>query len=59
MLEEYETIPEEICTILRIGQNECYKLLKEGTIQGYKGGKTWRVPKKNVEYYIRQRTVEV
>ena len=56
MLEEYETIliPEEVCSILRIGQSECYKLLKERKIVGYKVGKTWRIPKENVKNYIMQ-----
>ena len=59
MLDNYDTIlvPDEVCEILRIGQNEIYKMLKEGTIQGYKVGKTWRIPKENVLHYIRSKTV--
>ena len=35
MLEQYETIlvPEEICEILRIGQNEVYKMLKKKEVR--------------------------
>ena len=31
MLDNYDTIlvPDEVCKILRIGQNEIYKMLKE------------------------------
>lgn len=34
MLENYETIliPEEVCEILRIGQNKIYKLLNSGCL---------------------------
>lgn len=54
MLEQYETIlvPEEICEILRIGQNEVYKMLKNKEIAAYKVGKTWRIPKQNLINYI-------
>ena len=57
MLENYETIlvPEEICEILRIGQNEVYKMLNSGQITGYKVGKTWRIPKDNVISYIKSK----
>ena len=59
MLENYETImvPEEICEVLRIGSNECYKMLKDGIIKGYKVGKTWRIPKANLECYINSKLV--
>jgi len=54
MLEQYGTImiPEEVCEVLRIGSNECYRMLKEGQIKAYKVGKTWRIPRANLEYYI-------
>lgn len=57
MLETYNTIlvPEEVSEILRIGSSEIYKLLKNGTIQGYKVGKTWRIPKQNVINYIQSK----
>lgn len=59
MLEQYSTImiPEEVCEVLRIGSNECYKMLKEGTLSGYKVGKTWRIPKENVLHYIRTKII--
>ena len=61
MLENYETIlvPEEVCEILRIGQSECYRMLGDGTISGYKVGKTWRIPKANVEAYIESKVTRV
>lgn len=54
MLQNYPTIliPEEVSEILRIGQSEIYKLLNSGKIEGYKVGKTWRIPKQNVINYI-------
>lgn len=57
MLEQYETIlvPEEICEILRIGQNEVYKMLKKKEIVAYKVDKTWRIPKENVIQYIKSK----
>ncbi len=55
MLEQYETILalEELCEILRIGQNKVYKMLNNKQILGYKVGKTWRIPKENVISYIK------
>lgn len=57
MLENYETIlvPEEVCEILRIGQNEVYKILNSGQLAAYRVGKTWRIPKENVISYIKLR----
>ena len=57
MLEQYETIlvPEEIYEILRIGQNEVYKMLKKKEIVAYKVDKTWRIPKENVIQYIKSK----
>lgn len=59
MLEQYEIIlvPEEICDILRIGQNEVYKMLKNKELIGYKVGKTWRIPKENVIRYIQSKII--
>ena len=48
-------IPEELCEILRIGQNEVYKMLKNKEIVAYKVGKTWRIPKENVIQYIKSK----
>lgn len=59
MLEQYNIImiPEEVCEVLRIGANECYKMLNEGVIKGYRVGKTWRIPKDNVLHYIKSKTI--
>lgn len=59
MLENYELIliPEECADILRIGMTEMYKLLNTGVIQGYRVGKTWRIPKANLIAYILSKTV--
>lgn len=38
--------------------NECYKMLNEGTLKGYRVGKTWRIPKENVLHYIRSKTIK-
>ena len=57
MLENYGEIMlvEEVCEVLRIGSAECYKLLNNNHLCGYKVGKTWRIPKKNLEAYINDR----
>lgn len=53
-LEGYELIlvPEEVSQILRISIGEVYKLLKNGEINAYRVGKTWRIPKPNLQQYI-------
>lgn len=58
MLENYGEIllPEEVCEILRISVSEMYRMLKEKEISAYKVGKTWRIPRYNVEAYIRERS---
>lgn len=58
MLENYETIlvPEECAEILRIGMNEIYRLLNRKELNGYKVGKTWRIPKQNLIQYIQSKS---
>ncbi len=58
MLENYGEIllPEEVCEILRVSISEMYRMLKESEISAYKVGKTWRIPRANVEAYIMERS---
>ena len=57
MFSEYSDILSvgDICEILLIGRNRTYELLNSGDIKGFRVGRTWRVPKKNLETYIIQK----
>lgn len=54
MLEEYPDVltVDEVCSALRIGYNRVYELLNSGSLNGYRNGRTWRIPKLAVEQYI-------
>lgn len=54
MLEEYDDIltTDEACEALRIGYNALYELLSNGTLKGYRNGRTWRIPKLAIQKYI-------
>lgn len=45
----------DVCEILFIGRNRTYELLNSGSLKGFRVGRTWRIPKKNLETYIIQR----
>ena len=44
--------PKELMKVLKIGRNQCYKLLKSRTIKSIKIGTSYRIPKMNVINYI-------
>ena len=45
----------DVCEILFIGRNRAYELLNAGILKGFRVGRTWRIPKRNLEAYIVQR----
>ena len=58
MFSEYNDIlcVSDVCEILMIGRNRVYELLCEGTLKGFRVGRSnWRIPKKSLETYIIQR----
>ena len=57
MLQNYNDIlcVGDVCEILYIGRTRTYELLNTGVLKGFRVGRTWRIPKKNLEAYIIQR----
>lgn len=43
---------EELCSILSIGRNAAYRLLKENKIKAFRIGKVWKIPKMAVDEFI-------
>lgn len=43
---------DELCSILSIGRNAAYGLLKEKKIKAFRIGKVWKIPKMAVDEYI-------
>ena len=58
MFNEYEDMItiEDVCSMLNIGKNNAYRLLKEGKIHAFKIGRIWKITKESVEQYIRLNT---
>lgn len=54
MLNQYGDILtiEELCEVLIIGRNQAYRLLNHKDIQGFRTGKSWKIPKAALEKYI-------
>ena len=46
---------DELCSMLRIGRNKAYELLRSGKIKAFKEGKLWMIPKPAVIDYISRR----
>ena len=46
---------ENICELLFVGRNRVYELLNDGSLKGFRVGRTWRIPKASLETYIIQR----
>lgn len=45
----------EVMELLYIGKNTAYELLKSGELKGFRIGKTWRVPRANIDRYIEEK----
>ena len=54
MFEKYDDVltVTDVAEILFVGRNTIYDLLNSGQLQGFRIGRSWRVPKKNLEDYI-------
>lgn len=44
----------EVAVFLGVGKNRIYELLNEGTIKGFRMGRTWKISKLALEKYIRE-----
>ena len=54
MFSNYDDVltVSDVAEILYIGRNTVYELLNSGALEGFRIGKTWRIPKVNLEKYI-------
>ena len=54
MFESYNEMVtiEELCTMLRIGKNKAYNLLRTGKIRAFRDDRLWMIPKSSVIEYI-------
>ena len=54
MFEKYDDVltVTDVAEILFVGRNTIYDLLNAGHLKGFRIGRSWRVPKSNLEEYI-------
>lgn len=53
LIEKCEMISvEEMCSMLSIGRNTAYQLLKEGKIEVFRIGRRWKISRESVLKYI-------
>ena len=46
---------DELCDMLMIGRTTAYKLLRSGSLNVFKIGKVWKIPRASVEELIQSR----
>jgi excisionase family DNA binding protein len=58
MFQEYEDMVtiDDICSMLNIGKNAAYRLLKEGQLHAFKIGRIWKISKLSVIDYVKGNT---
>mgnify|MGYP000746629788 CR=1 FL=1 len=49
---------KELSKLLRIGINNAYRLVREGTIKSVRVGRQYRIPRKAVEAYLTQQSTK-
>jgi len=50
---EYDILTvDEVMDYLYIGRNTLYKLLNDGELKAFKLGKSWKIPRKEIDAYI-------
>ena len=56
MFTEYEDIMtiQEVMEALHIGKNRVYAMLADGTLNGFRMGRPWKIPRESVEAYVRK-----
>lgn len=54
MFNQYQDIMTvfDVAEALLIGKNRVYELLEKGELKGFRIGRVWKIPKRNVEAYI-------
>lgn len=58
MFDAYEDVVtiDDVCSMLAIGKNGAYRLLREGKLHGFKIGRIWKISRNSVIDYINQNT---
>ncbi len=44
--------PKDVMDILGVGKNTLYRLLASGELVGFRIGKSWRIPEKNLRDFM-------
>ena len=60
MINQYQDIMSvyDVSEALYIGKNRVYELLGNGSLKGFRIGKIWKIPKKNLEKYVMNQSEE-
>lgn len=58
MFDEYNDLisVEELSSILSIGRNAAYALLRNKQIKAFRIGNRWKIPRSSIELYILKRS---
>lgn len=60
MFDNYDDIltVAEVMDLLYVGKNTIYRLLNEGELNGFRIGRTWKIPRDNLTAFIMSRRAE-
>lgn len=53
MVEHYLLTPSEAAEFLRVSESTVYRLLTKGVLPGVKVGRSWRLNRKDLEFYLK------
>ncbi len=45
---------EDMCDMLKCGQNAAYNLLRQHKVPCFKQGRIWKIPKRGIDEYIQK-----
>ena len=56
LLDSYNDVLsiDELCEVLHIGRNMAYRLLNTQSIQAFRIGRCWKIPKNSVQEFLKQ-----
>jgi excisionase family DNA binding protein len=54
--EDLQTV-KEVAKRLKVSESTVYNLLKSQQLDGYRVGRSWRIPAKNVDKYLQNNTI--
>ena len=58
MLEQFEPLMtvSEVCSVLMVGKNTVYDIIKSGKVGCFRTGRTWKIKRDDLAKFIKEQT---